>query len=358
MKRTLFIITLLSSLSLFGQTIITSSDFIAAGDSVGISTTTDMTIDFTSTGANSTWDFSSLSDNNQLFEIAYDIASAGTLIAFQFGGFAPPKYQASFYQPFDGLPFDQLGNALPVNIESINRLTKIENDKVTYLGYSLEINGQQAGFRSDTIETAYVLPLNFGDSYSSRGYTNMDFNPVYDAQFIQYRQRESTVDGEGQLITPYGTYDVIRIHHNITELDSVRIAIGSFNQWIPINRTVNEYEWWDTGLKRPVLKIETEGAFGNETPTRITYLNDQIAELNENTIKIALFPNPTSDYLTLQSIEKIETINIFSLEGKKVFSKEVASNEIKLDLVHLAPGMYKLQTISKNGRSFNSIVIK
>src|SRR5690554_7956112 len=92
----------------------------------------------------------------------------------------------------------------------------------------------------------------------------MDFNPVFDAQFIQYRQRESNVDGEGQLITPFGTYYTIRIHHLITELDSVRVNLGWFDQWFPINRTISEYEWWDNNLKRPVLKIETVGAMGSE----------------------------------------------------------------------------------------------
>jgi hypothetical protein len=357
MKLILFLMTALS-FSAIGQTIITSSDFINAGDSVGISTSTDFSIDYTSTGTNSTWDFSNLTENNQLFEIAYDISSAGPIIGFQFGSFAPPIYQASFYKPFDGLPLDQIGGLLPVNIESINRLTKVENNKVSYVGYSLKANGQQVGFRSDTIETAYVLPLSFGDSYSSRGYTNMDFNPVFDAQFIQYRQRESTVDGEGQLITPYGTYDVVRVHHSISELDSIRVAIGGFNQWIPINRTINEYEWWDNGLKRPVLKIETEGAFGNETPTRITFLNNQIAELNQNTIEVAVFPNPTNEYITLQSIENIEKVNVISMDGKQVFSKEVASKQITIDLAHLSSGLYTIQTITKNGQSFNPIVIK
>lgn len=350
--------TLLLSFSIISQTTLTSNDFLQAGDSIGVSTSTDFSIDFLSSGSNQTWDFSALTEDEQLFEIAYSISTAGPIIGFQFGGFAPAKYKASFYQPFDGLPIDQLGGFLPVDIEAVNRMTKVENDKVTYLGYSIKVNGQQVGFRSDTIEVAYELPLNFGDSYSSRGYTNMNLNPIYDAQIIQYRQRESTVDGEGQLITPFGTYDVIRIHHTIQELDSIRIAFGQFNQWIPINRTVNEYEWWDTGLKRPVLKVETEGALGNETPTRITFLNDEVADLNKSTIEVAIFPNPTRDFITIHSLENIETVHVYSLDGKQVLSKNSDSKQLTVDLSHLTAGMYTLRAVTKNGDSFNPIVIK
>lgn len=358
MKYILNLLAAIFSFSAIAQTTITSTDFIIAGDTVGVSTTADLSIDFQTTGQNSTWDYSNLMENSQLFEIAYDISTAGMVVEFQFGNFAPPQYQASFYQPFDGLPLDQLGGILPVSIESINRLTKIENDKVTYLGYSLEVDGQQVGFRSDTIETAYVFPLNYGDNYSSRGYTNMDFNPVFDAQFIQYRQRDSNVDGEGQLITPFGTYNTIRIHHHITELDSVRVNLGGFNQWFPINRTISEYEWWDNNLKRPVLKIETEGAMGSETPTRVTFLNHQLADLPKNSIEVAVYPNPSSDFINIQSKEIIQKINVLSSTGKIVNSFVLNSSSISIDLQDLAPGMYTLQSITQNGQSFNPIVIK
>jgi len=355
MKPLLLIITILWNFSIIGQTAITKSDFLVVGDSIGVSSSTDFTIDYTTTGANSTWDFSDLTENNQLFEIAHDVSTAGFIIGLQFGVGAPNQYKASFYQSFDGLPLAQLGGLLPVNIESINRMVKTENDKVTYPGYSLKVSGQQVGFRSDTIETAYILPLNYGDTYASRGYTNIGFSPIYNAQIIQYRQRESTVDGEGQLLTPFGTYEVIRIHHQIEEQDSIRIDT---NPWIKINRTFNEYEWWAKELKRPVLKIETEVTFGNEMPTRITYLNGKSADLNKNTFKVALFPNPTSDQLTIAYNENIKAIHIYSLDGKKVFSQATNSKEITIDISYLEPGMYSLHAMSENGQSFNPIVIK
>lgn len=344
---------------LMGQKVITHEDFGLDGDSIGISSSTDFSIDFDTTGAGVNWDFSDLEDNEQLFEIYYDIASGGPIINFQFGGFAPPKYQASFYQPYDGLPLDQIGGFLPVNIESINRMVKVSNDKVNMVGYSFKVDGNQVGFQSDTIETLYELPFQYGDSSSSRGYTNMDFNPFYDAQFIQYRQTESVVDGYGKLITPYDTYDsVVRVHHTINEQDSLHIMVGGFSQWIPYNRTINEYEWWASEKKRPVLKIETDGVGVDETPTRVTYLNNQIASLNENKIETAIYPNPTSDLITIKSNENLKTIKIWSLDGKNVFKTKCSGKDITINVVALHSGMYTLQLISEKGQSFKSIVIK
>lgn len=362
MKSTILLFSILMvpilSCPLLGQKTITQVDFAQAGTSVGISTSNDP-VDYNTTGADIVWDFSDLGENSQLFETFHTISSGGVIIQLQFGMFAPTIYQASYYQPYDGLPFDQFGSLLPVNIEAINKLTKVTNDQVNTVGYSFKVNGQQVGFRSDTIETYYELPLQYGDSSSSRGYTNFDFNPIYDAQFIQHRNHLSVVDGYGQLITPFDTYDnVIRVHHTIKEKDSLRLTIAGFSQWIPINRTINEYEWWDNGKKRPVLKIETEGIANNEVPTRITFINNQVAGLDVNTIETAIYPNPSSNLINIESEENLKSIEIWSLDGKSVFQTNCSGKDITINVTNIAAGMYTLQLISEKGESFKPIVIK
>lgn len=363
MKSILFSLSILLSpllnSPLYSQKVITHTDFALAGESIGISSSTDFSIDYQTTGEGIIWDFSSLGENNQLFENFYSISSGGMIINFQFGVNAPAEYHASYFQPYDGLPLDQIGGFLPINIESINKLVKVSNDQVNIVGYSLKVEGQQVGFRSDTIETYYELPLQYGDSSTSRGYTKFDFNPFYDAQFIQYRQHTSAVDGYGQLITPYGTYDnVIRVHHTIKEKDSLQISIMGSPQWIPISRTINEYEWWDNDKKRPVLKIETEGMTSNEVPSKITFINNTVAGMNEYQMETAIFPNPTSQLVTIQSNEELKNIKIWSLDGKNVLQKACSGKDVTINVEKVSPGMYTLQLISEKGQSFKSIVIK
>ncbi len=353
------VISLLMNSSLLGQKIITANDFALAGDSIGISTSNDFSIDYNTTGEGITWDFSTIGENNQLFEIAYDVSTGGFIIELQFGQFAPSRFQADYFQPYDGLPLDQIGGFLPINIESINKLVKVESDHVNIVGYAFKINGQQVGFRSDTIETYYELPLHYGDSSSSRGYTVFDFNPVYDAQLIQYRQHSSVVDGYGQLITPYGSYDnVLRIHHTIEEKDSLQISIGAISQWVPINRTINEYEWWDNDKKRPVLKIETQGVANNEVPNRISFLNNQIAGLATHQMDSRVFPNPSDGILTIQSSENLKELKIWSADGQCVFEATSSGKVTTVDVKHLSSGVYTLQLISQKSHHFKSIIIK
>lgn len=348
----------LLSFSIKSQITINQSDFLQSQDSVGISISNDLTLDFTTTGPNSTWDFSDLTASDQLFETAQSMATAGLIINFQFGPFAPSEYRASYFQKFDGLPIDELTGFLPIQINSVNRMIKVTNNELTFPGYSLEVEGNLVGFQSDTIETGYEFPLNFGDNYTSAGYTDINLAPINDARIIINSQRESTVDGHGQLITPHGTYDVLRIHHEIQELDSIYIVLGPIQQWIPIPRTTSEYEWWAKNKKRPVLKVETETIFGVETPTRITYINNQVANIDKNELEIKIYPNPTSGILNIEAFASIETIKVFSTDGRIVFEKATSGTNATIDISHLTPGMYTIQAISSKGQSFNPIIIK
>src|SRR5690606_32965204 len=115
---------------------------------------------------------------------------------------------------------------------------------------SASINGTGLPIKSDTIETRYKFLLNFGDVHYSRGYTKLDMNPIYDAVWLQYRQRNTEVDGWGSVTTPYGTFDVLRVKHTITERDSLRFEIFGNQTWIPIPvPQSNIYEWITNGEK-------------------------------------------------------------------------------------------------------------
>lgn len=334
-----------------------------SGDTARVSLATDPGIDFTTTGAMSVWDFSNLIPESQRLEEAFDISTAGQIVSFQFGSLAPPRYNSNYYQPFDGLPFDQVGQFLPVNIEDINRIVKIDNDSMTYPGYSITADGQQLGFRSDTIEKAYEFPMNFQDSLYSRGYTYIDFNPIFNGIFIQYRQRESVVDGYGTLITPYSYFNVIRVHHRIAEQDSFYTEIFGAGMWIPINRTTHTYEWWAKNQKRPVMRINTEEVGGNEVVSEISYTDEYLgldAGLNEEEmITVRLFPNPAHDKIVISASYPIRNVVIRSLSGQEVMhQKDINSNETILNLKGLSAGTYLVITESQEGKNTSKLVIE
>lgn len=358
MKAIITSLTLILSIGIHAQITIDESDILESEDSVGVSTSLDLSIDFATTGQNHTWDFSTLTANESYFETAKSMASGGVVINFQFGPFADAEYQSSYFQNFDGLPVEELTNFLPVQINSVNRMIKVESNQLTFPGYALEVSGQVIGFQSDTIEKAYEFPLSFGDSYESVGYTDINFSPVYEARIKMHRKRTSSVDGYGQLITPHESYDVLRVHHVINELDSIYVEIGPLNQWIPLNRTLHEYEWWAKDKKRPVLKVETETLGTNEVPSRISYINNQTSSTHKEKLSTHIYPNPSKGVFTISAEKRLKKLSVYSLEGRKVFQREDLGHKSSIDLSHLETGSYFIHAYSEKDQSFQTIIIQ
>lgn len=272
MKHTLLCILGFSGL-LRSQIVLHSTDMPAVHDTLRIShAEPDQTLDFLSTGANYAWDFSGLQSTGQQLNTYKSLAGAPLLIQFIYGSFALPAYQTSYYQTATDLPVAELGSLLPVALEDINQFSRSTSDSLTLVGYSMVVSGQELPVKSDTIETKYRFPLHFEDSFSSRGYTQLDMNPIYNAKWRQHRLRQTIADGWGQLITPYGSFDVLRIHHKIFETDSFYVVLNNLGFWIPIAvPEVNIYEWRAAGEGEPILQISTARLTDQEAITAISY---------------------------------------------------------------------------------------
>lgn len=360
--KLLLLFSISLSITCWAQPTIDQNDFFEAEDTARVSEAMDNTIDFSSTGPNSVWDFSQLTANSQRLEKAYSISSGGVLINLHFGPGASPAYVSSYYRPFDGIPFEDFGSFLPVNIEDINRIIKKNADSLVYTGYSFKVDGQQLGFKSDTIETGYKFPLNYGDTYNSRGYTYMDFNPIFNAIFIIYRQRYSEVDGHGTLITPYNTFNTIRVHHTINEQDSLYAEVQGFGTWVPIERTTHQYEWWAKDEMRPVMMIQTEEVNGSENVTSITYRDEYLgldAGISEwSTIDASIYPNPTSSKVNISAEQLVENVKVYSVQGKLLIDETPLSTIASINVGMLSSGTYKVMIKTRKGRKLTRLIIE
>ena len=212
--------------------------------------------------------------------------------------------------------------------------------------YSLIVDGQGIPFKSDTIEKIYQLPLQYGQTYTGTGYTYIDLSPFSDLQFIQYRNRFSEVDGWGNLITPFGSFSVLRVKHEIIEEDSVYQSFVGTGSWFALpTRIIKEYEWWAKGEKEPILKIVTNEISGNETVQSVEY-KDIYRGLDASTSAITntsfdVYPNPAKGELFYESIIPIQKIQIKNLSGKILYNKEL-NNTFKGNIMisKLESGVY------------------
>lgn len=336
----------------FSQITITDEDMFKLGDTVRVSEAIDPNFDYLTTGEGIEWDFSNLQANWQRLIDPFDPQTGGFFVNMFFGP-GNGDYEAEYFRSLE-LPFDQAGQALPVDIEDAYRFTRITQDSLTYVGIAIELEGNIIAIRSDTIEKVYEYPLTFGDSYNSRGYTNGNFNPLFDAVFRQYRQRETEVDGYGTVITPLGTFECIRLHHVIDELDSLYVGFG-IDDWIPLQLPQRHvYEWWANGELYPIVRVEVQEINGDDVITDIFYkdiylgLDASLNELASNDFSI--YPNPASDEINVNVNGAIQHIHILDMQGRTVYQQAVdLQTSQSVSIAHLAQGAYTLRVESDKG---------
>jgi hypothetical protein len=275
-----------------------------------------------------------------------DLSNASFLVQFQFGSTADTDYQATNYIENSDIPLDQFGTFLPVNITAVYGFSKNTTDSISSLGYSMEIDGFEVPIQSDTIETRYKFPLNFNDVYSSKGYTYLDMNPIYNGIWIQHRERNSVVDGWGTVTTPYGTFDALRVKHTINETDSIYLDLFGTPQWLglPIPES-NIYEWITNGEKEPVLRIATSLAFGNETVTGITFKDNYLgldASLTELKLDVSSYPNPVAEILNISFAGNKASYEVITLEGRVLMTGNIKPNDV-INMEVIPAGSYLIR---------------
>lgn len=355
---TIFALGTTSFALLNAQITLTDQHFSTANESYIFSTLTDPTIDFASTGAGYTWNFGSLTPTSQRTTINQPMSSASQLSMLFFGSFAPTEYKATYFGSTTDIPIDQLTGALPVTIDDINQFTRKTSSKITSVGFEFILSGNGIPAKSDTIETRYELPLTYGDAYSSNGYTRLDLNPIYDGEWRQHRTRNSNVDGWGTITTPFGTFQALRIHHVITEIDSLYVTAGGTGFWIPLPiPTAHEYEWRAMEEKEPVMRIKTNDVAGQEVVSSIEYRDNYNGlGIEEASVSSFVGPNPMKDQLNLQSNEELINIMIIDASGKIVFHDVLAGHTYGVNVANFTNGIYTVVVETSAGTDIHKVV--
>lgn len=360
MKNILLLSMICFSFLGFSQITIGSTNVPQTNDTLRVSDAViDNTMDFIATGANYTWDFSNLQFSGQTLNEYKPVSSAGLFIQFVFGSSVPQNYRASYYVATNGLPLNNLPAQLPITISDISQFYKVRTDSMTMVGLKLSVNGQEVPAKSDTIETKYKFPLDYGNTHFSRGYTKLDLNPIYDGIWIQHRTRQTNVDGWGQITTPLGSFNALRIHHTVTESDSFYVSISGFAFWLPIPvPESHEYEWRALEEKEPILLVKTNSIQGNETVTSVQYKNNYTVGINEEEdISVSIYPNPVQDWMLIESPTKFDEYSIFSTDGKLILDGKLANGAQQMvDVSSLKNGSYMIQLNSNAGVSVKNFV--
>lgn len=339
------------------QITVNSSSFPTVGDTIRVSVGMIQNQDFSSTGESFIWDFSALVPDSQRVTDYRPVSETNLfLVQPYFGSFADVDHQASYYTLIPNLALAPDTASGGLSFENTSLFSKLSTTALTNVGFSVEISGFPVAVPSDTIETVYPFPLDYGNTWSSKGYSAIDLTGL-NLAFKQFRTRESVVDGWGNITTPYGSFDVLRVKHIIHEIDSFMIEVDTVvgPEWFGFELPEqHDYEWIAANDKEPILRISTTLFAGFENISSITY-RDIYRDMPVSGMKevaattLGLYPNPTTKQLNLKSSAEMLAYQIVDAAGKVSRSGKLTDKEINLDVETLPAGLYQISIVGKNG---------
>ena len=339
MKHFLLFTLSLPLISLWGQITIDQSDMPSVGDYIPRKSDT-MTVlpGPGGSGPNQSWNFTSLS-NYVISENTSVVSVASTPNGNQFG----------------------------------NSNMAMTNDNASYLYFNSNAQSfSTQGFSGDLLGTGVInavfnpdltlhqFPRTFGSSFNDTYVIDVTvpgaaINPLLSQiHFKRTSTVHDTTDAWGQITTPHGTYDVLRIHSTETYVDSVWALPIFPPTWslVSTNADVsNSYSWVGKGGKLAIaeMSFDTLGAPKIFKWTELPGIGVGIEESGFANLEV--YPNPCKDKLVCIGLNDQE-IQLYDLLGNEIkIEKNFTAEGIELNLHNLVNGIYVLETsVNRNKR--------
>jgi hypothetical protein len=368
MKKTLLLIAIaFISISLKSQISITAANMPVSGDTGRYSNAALASVgDYTTTGANHVWDFSTLDSTSQGMR-KFEPSNATPYFFY----FPTPKYGEKILDsvPLPAIPLG--GTTITIkNIYSFYKKNGTTSFNAEGLGLTMSgipIGTTPTGNNDDEL---YFFPLN----YLNRDSSTFNFStPSFSAIPFTYKKhgyRITEVDGWGTITTPYGTAPCLRVVTTQYSIDTIKVSAlpAPFNKF-GFPNYVRSYQWLTLGEKIPYLEVSGNVVAGNFTPTQARY-RDVIRswvgiEEEQTTLALSVFPNPTANQLTIMTNQNRSSIKaeLVDVQGKIVMSINLNDNsnivnQHTIDVSLLAKGLYILNLSNLDGSQSLKISIQ
>jgi hypothetical protein len=237
MKKFALLLSTLSIGQLYGQISIVSSDFAIANDTVRYSVASNIPASYEQAGANKTWNFSEIRATSQ------DV--------LRYQPVTSTPYFLQFFTATYGLPetanFPGIGgggaNANPFGYYRLNPTALVS------MGKGATIQNLPLGIVYNPRDTMFKFPLEYQKVYEGSFAGSAGFAGL--GSLVQTGTRRTEVDGWGTIITPFGTFDCLRVKSEVNGVDS--ISLGATGIPIPNSRT--EYYWFGKNQDFPLMEV-------------------------------------------------------------------------------------------------------
>lgn len=317
--------------------------------------------DYTVTGANYNWDFSTLVPTNQ--DIRKFQPGSATPYAFYF---FPPKYGE---KTLDSVPIPSATGFSIKNIYSFYR----KNSTLSFNaeGMGLTMNGVPVGVTNSDEDELYLFPLNFTDRDSTSFKMSTPTTTMIPFSYKKQGYRITEADGWGTITTPYGTAPCLRVVTTQYSIDTITVNAlpAPFNK-IGFPNYMRSYQWLTLGEKIPYLEVNGNVIGGSFMPTQARYRDvirvfAGIQENNNSAMLFSVFPNPAKEELSLvlgKTYEPVK-ITITDLQGKTIRSFVIENNTQiinthRLPINNMTPGLYLLNLNNDSGKQTLKISIQ
>lgn len=195
------------------------------------------------------------------------------------------------------------------------------------------------------------LPFTYGSSYSQQStyewhLASRNAGELMDSiKQISHMNIATTGDASGIMMTPYGSYQALRVKEDIISQDSV--FNWTDNGWVFDRYEVNTYSHyrWYTNDFYEIGYYQIDESKGNsmtffksETVVGIPVI-PVVKEVN-------IYPNPAREQITVESKAPVSGIEILDMTGKL---KQISEQATNVDISALAPGIYIIRVHISSG---------
>lgn len=204
------------------------------------------------------------------------------------------------------------------------------------------------------------FPANYEDAYSTTSivkawFTGEDIGePEIDLIATEtHITKDIEIDAWGELSTPCGNYDVLRVSETKYITQYTTFFINDIGQSSVSYDTAYRYIFWSDkeSAHFPVMQIIHDN-IGNINSA--TWL-DNVATVGMNSLEVSAFkcyPNPVSNILNMEfSDNHVAAVNTYSITGAFISSNQVANQKLTFDVSNLDTGLYFYNCVNKNGET-------
>ena len=353
--------------SLTAQITIDQDDFANAGDAARMSVAVwNPLLNFSATDTNYTWDFSSLQWQSQYVDQFLNPLNTGVTYAFTFSNTSINPYRSNIAKTADNTltTIPVLSSVFTDGINFFYKTSSLYRQR----GLGMKVSGFSTPVPMTNPDTLYRFPMNYGNQDSA--YSDYRVFVPQLGVYVHKQHRVNKVDGWGTLITPFGTFDALRVRTEIRGSDS--LYIDTLNSGFKVNNEIQrEYKWFGKNQFEPLLQINTQaGVFGQfpgfEFVARIVYrdsvrfLPTGIFDMAKDELQFSVFPNPSngSFFVSVPADLTSASIKLTDVSGRLILQREMNMPTEQVNTEVLAKGIYILNLQSNKGTASKKLVVE